>query len=122
PTAIQEMMGTNFGMLLVAVFSILGLIIISLNYGWKLALVIICSAFPLVITAGMVRMRFEQKLDKASSKIFAESSKFISEAVSAFRTVSSLTLETKIISDYESLLSGQVGRAFRHTTVSMVML
>src|SRR5690606_26585357 len=32
------------------------------------------------------------------------------------------TLETKIISDYESLLSGQVGRAFRHTTVSMVML
>jgi ATP-binding cassette, subfamily B (MDR/TAP), member 1 len=122
PTAIQEMMGTNFGMMLVAVAAILGLVIISLSHGWKLALVTICSAFPLVITAGMVRMRFEQKLDKASEKIFAESSKFISEAVSAFRTVSSLTLETKIVSEYESLLTGQVGKAFRHTAASMILL
>ncbi|RPA77067.1 ABC multidrug transporter [Ascobolus immersus RN42] len=122
PTNIQEMMGTNFGMLLVALLAIIGIIIIALVFGWKLAIVIICSAFPLVITAGMVRMRFEHKLGRASEEIFKDSSQFIAEAVSAFRTVSSLTLEGKITTEYENLLKSHVRGALKNTASAMALL
>lgn len=44
--------------------------------------------------------------------VFAESSKFAAESISAFRTVSSLTLEDLISKRYETLLQSHVKKAF----------
>ena len=51
PTQIQEMMGTNMAMVLVAGFSITACVIIAYVFGWKLALVSSLPALP-IITAG----------------------------------------------------------------------
>lgn len=53
------------------------------------------------------------KFEKLNYVVFAESGKFASEAIGAFRTVSSLTLESEICSRYEELLRKHTEDAFR---------
>jgi ABC-type multidrug transport system fused ATPase/permease subunit len=48
PTQIQEMMGVNMSMVLVALFSITGCIAIAFAFGWKLTLVSALPAIPLI--------------------------------------------------------------------------
>ena len=47
-----------------------------------------------------------------NQEVFAESSKFAAESISAFRTVTSLTLENMIWKRYETLLQSHVKKAF----------
>lgn len=70
-----------------------------------------CSAFPIIIGAGFMRIRYELEFEKMNAKVFAESSQFASEAIGAFRTVTSLTLEDTIIERYSDLLWGHVKAA-----------
>lgn len=48
PTQIQQLLGINMAMVYIAVFSLLGCIIIAFDYGWKLTLVALFVAAPLV--------------------------------------------------------------------------
>lgn len=50
---------------------------------------------------------------------YAESARFAAEAVSAIRTVSSLTLEDKVAKTYGDMLDITVKRAFKHIAISM---
>lgn len=52
PTQIQEMMGVNMSMVLIALFGITGCLAIAFSFGWKLTLVSALPALPL-ISAGM---------------------------------------------------------------------
>ena len=47
------------------------------------------------------------------AEVFAESSKFAAEAIAAFRTVSSLTLEDTICDRYETLLNHHAVKAYK---------
>lgn len=97
---------------LIAVFNVIGCIAISFAFGWKLTLVTIFSAFPVIILAMFIRIRYEVKFEKMNTAVFAESSQFASEAIGAFRTVTSLTLEDTISTRYSDLLQGHVRSAF----------
>ncbi|KFY49373.1 hypothetical protein V495_00615 [Pseudogymnoascus sp. VKM F-4514 (FW-929)] len=105
PTQLQELMGTNMGFVYIAICSLTACIILSLAIGWKLALVSLVAALPLTFTAGFYRVRYEIQFEKLNADVFAESSKFASEAFGAVRTVASLTLEDKICQRYEDLLN-----------------
>jgi ABC-type multidrug transport system fused ATPase/permease subunit len=48
PTQLQEMMGVNMTMVLVALFSIVGCLAIAFAFGWKLTLVSAIPAVPLI--------------------------------------------------------------------------
>jgi ATP-binding cassette subfamily B (MDR/TAP) protein 1 len=48
PTQLQEMMGTNMSMVLIALFSIVGCLAIAFSFGWKLTLVSAVPALPLI--------------------------------------------------------------------------
>jgi ATP-binding cassette subfamily B (MDR/TAP) protein 1 len=48
PTQLQEMMGINMAMVLVAIFSITGCLAIAFAFGWKLTLVSALPALPLI--------------------------------------------------------------------------
>jgi ATP-binding cassette, subfamily B (MDR/TAP), member 1 len=48
PTQIQEMMGTNMAMVLIAFFSIIGCVAIAFSFGWKLSIVSAIPALPLI--------------------------------------------------------------------------
>lgn len=113
PVQLQELLGTNMGFFYIAIFSMFANILLSLIIGWKLALVALSAALPLVFTAGYYRVRFELKFEKMNAAVFAESSQFASEAFGAVRTVTSLTLEDMICARYSKLLDQHVRRSER---------
>ena len=112
PTQLQELLGSNMAMPLIAVFNVVGCVAISFAFGWKLTLVTMFSAFPLIFVAGFMRIRYEIQFEKLNAAVFADSSQFASEAIGAFRTVTALTLEDTITDRYALLLRGHIKDAF----------
>ncbi|KAK4226957.1 P-loop containing nucleoside triphosphate hydrolase protein [Podospora fimiseda] len=113
PQALKEMLGINMMMLLIGVFSLIGSLIISFVYGWKLALVALCVTVPLGLLAGYYRIRYERQFNAMNDAVFSESSKFGAEAIGAFRTVSALVMEDNICERYQRLLDGHVMSAYK---------
>ncbi|KAL2376578.1 hypothetical protein RJ035_007930 [Blastomyces gilchristii] len=60
-----------------------------------------------------IRVRYEVQFEKMNAAVFESSSQFASEAISAFRTVTSLTLEDTITTRYSNLLQDHVTKAFK---------
>lgn len=144
PTQLQEMMGINMSMVLVAFFSISGCLAIALAFGWKLTLVSAVPALPLITIgkslecrehyrhtcnnanlcvgiASFYRVRFELQFEKLNAVVFAESSQFAAEAFGAFRTVTALTLEDMICDRYAALLQEQVNKARRKARFTTIV-
>ena len=121
PTQLQQLLGINMAIVLISVFNILGCISISFYFGWKLTLLTICSSMPIILVAGFFRIRYETQFEKMNWEVFAESSKFATESIGAFRTVSSLTLESKICGRYETLLRNHTKNAFQKAKFSTLV-
>lgn len=111
PKLLEELLGLNLAMLLSAVFTALGSIIIALVFSWKLGLVSACVLMPVMIASGIWKWKHEVQFDKMNSAVFSESSQFATEAIGAIRTVSSLTMEPAIIERYKVLLNNHVKAA-----------
>lgn len=113
PTQLQQLLGTNITFTIISILSIIGSLIISFYFGWKLTLVAFSSAMPLALGAGFYRIRVEKRFEAMNLNVFAESARFATESVGAIRTVSALTLEDTICRRYEELLQDHVRMAFR---------
>lgn len=111
PRVIQDAMGAHGAFPLISIFTMLGSIIIAFAFGWKLTVVVLFGALPVLFIAAFFRLRHEIKFDEMNAKVFAHSSQFASEAIGAFRTVSSLTMEARIIDRFEILLRQQIKKA-----------
>jgi ABC-type multidrug transport system fused ATPase/permease subunit len=105
PTQLQQLLGINMAMVLISFFNITGSIALSFYFGWKLTLLAISITMPIILLSAFLRVRLEIQFESMNHAVFAESSKFATEAIRAFRTVSSLTLESKICQRYEDLLN-----------------
>ncbi|KAI3323373.1 P-loop containing nucleoside triphosphate hydrolase protein [Xylariaceae sp. AK1471] len=116
PKQLEELLGMNMALVYTSFFTLIGALAIAYAFGWKLALVATTVTAPLGLLAGYYRFKYELEFEKMNSAVFAESSQFAAEAISAFRTVASLTLEDTITDRYAGLLSGHVGAAFRKAT------
>jgi ATP-binding cassette subfamily B (MDR/TAP) protein 1 len=110
---LQQLMSTEMSFALIAVVNLVGSIIIAFVYGWKLCLVGLFSALPIILAAGYMRTRIEMQFEADNAKVFENSSQFASEAVGAFRTVLSLIMEDMIAERYNTLLRGHVKDAFK---------
>ncbi|KAL7628793.1 hypothetical protein AAE478_000308 [Parahypoxylon ruwenzoriense] len=113
PKQLEELLGVNMAMAYNSFFTLIGALAIAFAFGWKLALVATCVTMPLGLMAGYLRLQYELEFEKMNAAVFAESSKFAAEAIGAFRTVSSLTLEDTICSRYENLLNNHVFDAYK---------
>lgn len=113
PLKLEEMMGTNIAQVCIALGNIIGGVVMALAYSWKLALVSLAAVVPVCIFSGYVRFRYELLFEKLNDEVFAESSQFASEALGAFRTVASLSLEDSILTRFEQLCRGHVVAAYK---------
>lgn len=118
---LQQLMSTEMSMALIAVVNLVGSIIIAFVYGWKLSLVGLFAVLPLILAAGYLRIRFEMGFEKATAKVFENSSQFATEAVGAFRTVISLIMEDMIGDRYDELLKDHVDKAFASAKYSTLV-
>lgn len=120
PKQLEELLGINMTMVYTSVFNLIGAFAISLAFSWKLALVAIFVTMPIGLSAGYFRVKYEIEFEKMYAAVFAESSKWASESIGAFRTVTALTLEDPICTRYSDLLHGHVDGAnkkARYTTL-----
>ena len=103
---------------IISIFNVAGSIAISFYFGWKLTLLTIFTSMPIIFAAGYFRIRYETQFEKMNNEVFAKSAKFATESIGAFRTVSSLTLESEIIGRYEKLLNDHTTEAFQKARFS----
>ncbi|KAH8647454.1 ABC transporter-like protein [Tricladium varicosporioides] len=113
PTQLQQLLGINMAIVFISIFNVLGSIMMSFYFGWKLTLLTVISVMPIILAAGFFRIRYETQFEKMNYEVFAESSKFATECIGAFRTVSSLTLEEEICYRFEILLKNHTSKAFQ---------
>lgn len=121
PTQLQQLLGINMAIVLISILNMTGCILMSFYFGWKLTLITICTSMPIILAAGYFRLRYETQFEKMNNKVFAESSMFASECIGAFRTVSSLTLESEILGRYERLLQNHTEKASRTARYSTLV-
>jgi ABC-type multidrug transport system fused ATPase/permease subunit len=121
PHRVEALMGTEMSMALIAIFNLVGSIIISFIFGWKLALVGVFVILPIILIAGFFRFKLEMKFEEMNAAVFAESSQFGTEAVGAFRTVTSLIMEDVICNRYAQLLKSHVSSAFKKALPSTMV-
>lgn len=113
PQQLEELMGANMASVYVGLFSLIGSIAIAFAFGWKLAIVSCCVVVPILLGTSYWRFRYEIMFNKMNDEVFAESSQFASEAIGAFRTVTSLTLEKPICDRFEKLCEEHVVKAYK---------
>lgn len=109
--SLEEVFGLNLGLALSGMFNVVGCIIISLIFSWKLGVVALCVTMPIMLSSGFWKYRHEVQFDQMNSSVFAESSQFATEAIGAIRTVSALTMEDTITERYSKLLADHVQAA-----------
>jgi ATP-binding cassette, subfamily B (MDR/TAP), member 1 len=120
PQHLQDLISSNLGLILIVIVNLIASCSLALAIGWKLSLVAIFGCLPALFLAGFTRMRMEMKSQDRNAKLYLESARFASEAVGAIRTVSSLTLESKVYDNYAERLKGPVARSYQHTMISMI--
>ncbi|KAL2851265.1 P-loop containing nucleoside triphosphate hydrolase protein [Aspergillus pseudodeflectus] len=113
PRQLQELFGVSGIFPLISILSVIGCIAISFSFGAKLAAVAFCAGTPFVFLGAFARIRYEMKYEAINAEVYAESSKFASEAIRAFRTITSLNMEKAILRRYTTLVTQQRRRAMR---------
>jgi ATP-binding cassette subfamily B (MDR/TAP) protein 1 len=104
PNNLLELLGFNLMLIFINVVNVVSSSTLAIIYGWKLGLVVVFGALPPLLFSGYLRIRLEVRLEEATSKRFSNSASLAAEAVSAIRTVASLTLEKHILENYEACL------------------
>jgi ATP-binding cassette subfamily B (MDR/TAP) protein 1 len=102
---LNELLGVNSGLILINIVTVVSISVLGIEYGWKLGLVCVFGALPPLLLSGYFRIRLEYKLEEDTSARFASSAAIAAEAVSAIRTVASLTLENKMLQIYGGRLT-----------------
>jgi ATP-binding cassette, subfamily B (MDR/TAP), member 1 len=95
--------------------------VLAIAVGWRLGLVGVFGCFPVLFLAGYFRLNMDKEAQDVCAAAFLESTRFGSEAVEAIKTVSSLSLEDKVLERYEGRLKAAVLTRTRKTLLSTVV-
>lgn len=109
---IGELFGVNLAFLLSGIFVVIGCVIVSLVFSWKIGLVALFGTMPILLGTGFWKVRYEVQFEQMNANVFKESSQFATEAIGAIRTVSALGMESSIITRYQKLLDEHVHKAY----------
>ncbi|KAL2840030.1 P-loop containing nucleoside triphosphate hydrolase protein [Aspergillus pseudodeflectus] len=99
--------GATLGTLLIVTVNLFGSLAVAIVLGWKLALVC-SSAVPLLLLSGFLRAWVLSRFQARGRTVYQKSASEVSEAVTAIRTVVSLTMEQLILNSYKTQLQHQV--------------
>lgn len=120
PTALQELMSANLGLILNVMVNVVSSSALGIAYGWKLGLTIVFGGLSILLVAGYLRIRLDQKLEASTGEQFATSAGLATEAVTSIRTVSLLTLEGPILREYDEALENIVARVTRSLVLTLI--
>ncbi|KAI1457756.1 P-loop containing nucleoside triphosphate hydrolase protein [Annulohypoxylon moriforme] len=98
--------GVTLGTLLMVTTTLITAMVVALAFGWKLALVCI-STIPVLLACGFFRFWMLAHFQRRSKQAYEQSASYASEAISAIRTVASLTREGDVLNQYKYSLAVQ---------------
>ncbi|KAF5577940.1 ATP-binding protein cassette subfamily B (MDR TAP) member 1 [Fusarium pseudocircinatum] len=105
-THVAGLSGVTLGTLLMVATTLIAAIALSLAIQWKLSLVCI-SMVPVLLGCGFFRFWILAQFQRRSKAAYDSSAGFASEAISAIRTVASLTREEDVLKQYRESLAIQ---------------
>lgn len=120
PSAVQELMSANVGLMVNVVVNILACSLLAIAFGWKLGLTLVCAGLSLIVAGGYIRIRLDQKLEISTEKQFSSSASLAAETVASIKTISSLTLESSVLQAYNSSLDNIVAKVIRSAVSDMI--
>ncbi|KAL8857213.1 MAG: hypothetical protein Q9178_006268 [Gyalolechia marmorata] len=105
PSQVQDLISANLLLMMIVLVNLAASCALALAYGWKLALVVIGGGLPPLLVSTYIRIRLEQRLGEKIDERFYESASVATEAVTAIKTVASLTMEMDVLGAYSMLLA-----------------
>ncbi|KAF7542542.1 hypothetical protein G7Z17_g11483 [Cylindrodendrum hubeiense] len=109
-THVAGLSGVTLGTVLMVLTTLISACALALAVGWKLSLVCI-STIPVLLGTGFFRFWMLAHFQRRSKAAYDSSATFASEAISAIRTVASLTREHDILGQYKQSLAEQQRRS-----------
>jgi ATP-binding cassette, subfamily B (MDR/TAP), member 1 len=117
---LEALFALSLALILVFFIDIFACGIIAIVMGWKLGLVGVFGCYPVLFLAGYFRMRMDSAAQDRCALNFLESARFALEAIEAVRTVSSLTMEPKVIERYGVRIRNAVITSSKRMMVSTI--
>lgn len=105
-THVAGLSGVTLGTLLMVCTTLVAALALSISIGWKLSLVC-ASTIPVLLGCGFFRFWMLAHFQRRSKRAYADSATYASEAISAIRTVASLTREADVLAQYKASLDRQ---------------
>ncbi|KAI1375883.1 P-loop containing nucleoside triphosphate hydrolase protein [Hypoxylon crocopeplum] len=105
-THVAGLSGVTLGTLLMVTTTLISAMVVALAFGWKLALVCIATV-PVLLACGFFRFYMLAHFQRRSRRAYEQSASYASEAISAIRTVASLTREKDVLEHYKQALAAQ---------------
>ena len=119
-THVAGLSGVTLGTLLMMSTTLIAACTLGLAIGWKLSLVCIAT-MPVLLGCGFFRFWLLAHFQQRSKAAYASSATFASEAISAIRTVASLTREQDVLQQYQTSLAEQQRRSLRSVLKSSAL-
>jgi ATP-binding cassette subfamily B (MDR/TAP) protein 1 len=98
---LEMMFSMSLALIMVFFIDIFSCGILAIAISWRLGLVGVLACYPALFLAGYFRISMDRTAQDRCASSFLESARFSSEAIGAIRTISSLSLESKVIERYE---------------------
>ncbi|CAK7214104.1 hypothetical protein SBRCBS47491_002035 [Sporothrix bragantina] len=106
-THVAGLSGATLGTILTVVTTLVSALTVSIIIGWKLALV--CTAtIPVLLGCGFFRFWMLAHYRRRAKRAYDGSASYASEAITAIRTVASLTREEDVLNHYRENLAAQL--------------
>ncbi|KAI0480297.1 multidrug resistance protein [Xylariaceae sp. FL0804] len=105
-THVAGLSGVTLGTILMVSTTLVAAMVVALAFGWKLALVCIAT-IPVLLGCGFFRFFMLAHFQRRSQRAYEQSASYASEAISAIRTVASLTREQDVLDSYKRSLALQ---------------
>jgi ATP-binding cassette subfamily B (MDR/TAP) protein 1 len=121
PEAIRSMVNTNMALIIIIFVDVISTSVLAIAVAWKFGLVVVAAGMPTLFCAGYFRLRLEMANHDRLKDMYLECARFASEAISAIRTVSSLTLEHKVLDAFQARLDECSRRELRSKMVTMLV-
>ncbi|KAF9649396.1 P-loop containing nucleoside triphosphate hydrolase protein [Thelephora ganbajun] len=110
PQKVFGLAGITLGAIIQSIATIIGGSVIGLVFAWKVSLIGI-ACYPLVISAGYIRLRVVILKDQTNKKAHASSAQLACEAAGSIRTVASLGREEDCCRQYSASLEEPLRRS-----------
>ncbi|KAF2262556.1 ABC transporter-like protein [Lojkania enalia] len=110
-----------FSSLAITVVNLGSFVILGLVVSWRFTLVALVGTFPVIVFAGFLRVRSQQKKNKTLSEPLMSSAQYAAEVIENIRTVSAFAMESEVCQKMAQKMTSSMGVFYRNLLFTMPM-